>query len=520
MMRQLFRRLRRTISKPLLFALYGAIGCFVAAILGEVLLALALPSSIESPSSLPQVDIMFVLDVTGSMQEEINGVEQGIQSFAKELSSRELDSQVGLIAFGDRSIGEEPQILSFEGSAFTANSDLFSDRVGKLTQVYGGDDPESSLDGIALASRQPFRSQSTKVILLITDAPPKIPDSEMSSLTQTADLLLENKINQLHLVIQDSDRSVFERLQKSVPGEVFLLSETAAGRQNFDSLLPVLGEKIAQETIKGLQTHREFSAQSQKQLLFIISGWTGILAIGIALALIVGQNFYLRRRLLTASEAGKGLLGSLIAGLLAGFAGQLLFAPVSSFPVLVTVSRVLGWTLLGTLLGAGMSLFIPNLKMSRALLGGAIGGGIGAIGFLLASDAFGDIAGRLLGAAIIGFFIGLMIALLEQLSREAWLLIHWTPKEQTKILLGNRPIVLGTSAEAQIPLSKAQGFFPITAKMLKEGETIVMQYDKEYGKAKGMKNLRHELKDGDSRKFGQITIEVKTFINSNHTFPD
>ena len=102
--RQVFRRLRRTISKPLLFALYGAIGCFLAAILGEVLLALALPSSIKSPSSLPQVDIMFVLDVTSSMQEEINGVEQGIQSFAKELSSRKLDSQVGLIAFGDHSL--------------------------------------------------------------------------------------------------------------------------------------------------------------------------------------------------------------------------------------------------------------------------------------------------------------------------------------------------------------------------------------------------------------------------------
>ena len=28
-----------------------------------------------------------------------------------------------------------------------------------------------------------------------------------------------------------------------------------------------------------------------------------------------------------------------------------------------------------------------------------------------------------------------------------------------------------------------------------------------------MKNLRHELKDGDRRKFGPITIEVKALIN-------
>jgi Ca-activated chloride channel family protein len=60
---------------------------------------------------------MFVLDVTGSMQEEINGVKTGIQQFAQELSKRKLDAEVGLIAFGDRLNGEEPQTLQFDNSS-------------------------------------------------------------------------------------------------------------------------------------------------------------------------------------------------------------------------------------------------------------------------------------------------------------------------------------------------------------------------------------------------------------------
>ena len=46
--------------------------------------------------------------------------------------------------------------------------------------------------------------------------------------------------------------------------------------------------------------------------------------------------------------------------------------------------------------------------------------------------------------------------------------------------------------------------------VFQKGENIIMQYNSSYGQAKGMKKLEHQLKDGDRRKFGQITLEVKT----------
>lgn len=509
-MSKLIRNITKNLSKPLLFALWAAGGGLIAAILGELFLARALPERASPPAPQPmlQIDIMFVLDVTGSMGEEISGVQRGIQKFAQELSNKQLDAKVGLIAFGDRLNGEEPQVLHFPDSVFTSNPIIFSQQVGELIQVHGGDSPESSLDALSLAANQPFRPQSTKVVLLITDAPPKIPDLETRSLDEIAQKLERKKIDQLHLVIQPSEQGYFQPLQSASPGEIFWLSQTASGRQGFEKILPILGETIAETTVKGLQTNEEFVPESQNRLIIVISTWTAILAIGIALALIAGQNFYLRRKLLSLSEIFKGSSGSFIAGIVAGAAGQFIFASVSGIPLLVLGGRMAGWTLLGSLLGAGMSLFVPNLKTVRGIQGGTIGGGIGSIGFLILSSISGDIAGRLLGVVILGFFIGLMIALLEQLTRKAWLVVHWNEKENTIISLGEKPVILGTANHAHIYLSKAKGYYPETAKIIQKGEEILLEYNNEYANDKNMKKATHNLANGTRRKFGEILMEV------------
>ena len=510
-MSNVWRNLTRKISKPILFGVWGAGGCFLTSIVGEIFLNYALPSSITpvvQPTS--QVDIIFVLDITGSMDEEIDGVKRGIQQFSQELSTRQLDAQVGLIAFGDRLNGEESQILEFPDGYFTSDPVIFREKVAQIQQVNGGDDPESSLDALSLAANQTFRPTATKVILLITDAPPKIPDLTTRSLSEVNQTLENQGINQLHLVIQPSEESIYRRLQTNANGEIFYLSETASGRQGFEKILPKLGETIAQTTLQSLQSNETYATEDQAQLLIVTSVWTGILAIGIALALIMGQNAYLRRRLLGISEGLKGTFGSVMAGIVAGAVGQLIFAPVSSIPLLMLSGRIMGWVLLGGLLGGGMSFFVPNLKTLRGVQGGSIGGGMGAGGFLVMSRFIGEISGRLLGGVMLGFFIGLMIALLEQLTRKASILIHWNPTETTTLSLGDTPIILGTSPQAHIPLSKIQGYYPQTAKIFQQGEDIMMEYNADYAQAKGMKKYIHVLNNGATRKFGEIRIEIKT----------
>ena len=107
------------LKKILIFGILAAFGCLIGAIIGEVLLGFILPTP-----ALQQIDVLFVVDVTRSMKGEINGIKNGINNFVSTLNSRELDTQVGLIAFGDRFEGEEPQILSFAGEPFTKDDIL------------------------------------------------------------------------------------------------------------------------------------------------------------------------------------------------------------------------------------------------------------------------------------------------------------------------------------------------------------------------------------------------------------
>jgi Ca-activated chloride channel family protein len=167
--------------------------------------------------------------------------------------------------------------------------------------------------------------------------------------------------------------------------------------------------------------------------------------------------------------------------------------------------------ILGALVGGGTRFFVPNLKLKNALLGGTVGGGIGGSGFLITASIFGDVLGRLSGTSIIGFSIGLMIAWIEQkqLESQPYLSVNWTATEQTTYLLGTKPILIGSSLNVEIPLNASDGFTPITAKIFKEGENIIMQFDQEYAARKNMKKTSQALKVGDTRKLGQITIEVK-----------
>lgn len=493
--------MRSSLSKVLRFGLWGAAGCCLAAGAGELLWLLA-PSPAQKAPPPAQVDVMFVVDVTGSMLPEIEGVKRGIQSFANEISSRRLDGQVGLIAFGDRLISEEPRILLFEGSPFTADIAGFSNEVSHVQMMDGGDEPESSMDALVLGASQPFRPKSTRVVVLITDAPAHVPDKETRAIDQVESALTENHLEQLHLVIREKDRPIYQPLQRLAAGEIFLLDDTAAGRQGFERILPVVGRQIAELTSKGLVTQKEFGAESRGRLTALISLWTGALALGVGLALIAGQNHYQRRRWLGLKEGLKGGGGGFAAGILAGIAGQLLFLPLANMPAVAWIGRVAGWALLGALVGGGMSFFVPNLRLQRGALGGLIGGVLGAFGFLLTAALFGESVGRVAGAAVLGGSIGLMLALIEQLSREAAVVVYWHPRESTTISLGPTPVILGSSSEAHVYLPKEQGF-PAVAALLTFANGKVELENK-------LTNSRHKLANGSKLQIGSLTIEIRT----------
>lgn len=200
-----------------------------------------------------QADIMFVLDCTGSMQGEIDAIRDAMVNFVESIKAEGVRARVGLVAFRDRLVKEEHKVLQFDGEIFTNDPNLFRQEVMKLKAYGGGDPPESSLDALMLALDQPFSPDSQKVIVLVTDAPPHIPDKETKNIETVLDKIATVKIQQLYLIIRvkNEENKIYLKLLEETRGLAFDLGQGEDFRQrseDFKKTLMNLGKTISSMT--------------------------------------------------------------------------------------------------------------------------------------------------------------------------------------------------------------------------------------------------------------------------------
>ncbi|MCX6925503.1 MAG: VWA domain-containing protein, partial [Verrucomicrobia bacterium] len=428
------------LPKPFLFGMLGALGCLLGGVVGEALLSFTRKAP---PPALP-CEICLLMDCSGSMAgEKINEVKEAAIHFLKGQDlSRDTVSVVGFNTF------------PWVASSLTNRADVLVRAVNEL-QASGS----TRMDlGMETAIEQFSRRSSgpegpARAILMFTDGMPEPPSASAPTL-RLAQSARADGILIVSVATGDAEVQYLEQ----VTGDPKQVVPTSSGRflEAFRQAERVIRSK---QLVESANQSSQYSAPAA---MARIGAWTALLSLGLGLVLILAQNRYLHRQLLSLREGLLGAGGSIGAGLVAGALGQLLFQSAASLAALELVGRIAAWSLLGALLGLGMTFFVPNLKTWRALLGGAIGGLVGSLGFLAGAGVVADVAGRLLGAGLLGFFIGLMIALAERLVREACLLVHWGPKETTTVNLGARTIILGSSPEAHIYLPKEKGFPPVT----------------------------------------------------------
>ena len=118
------------------------------------------------------VDIVFVMDVTESMQPYIDAVKQNVISFAHDLQSNSRDYRLGLVTFEDYVISAQADCNCAYRDKMTSDVKTFTDWIGSLHAGGGGDIPEDQLDALAYAAKFPFRPEAEGIIILVTDAPP------------------------------------------------------------------------------------------------------------------------------------------------------------------------------------------------------------------------------------------------------------------------------------------------------------------------------------------------------------
>ena len=150
---------------------------------------LTLPVAENMPSSM---DITLVIDVTGSMSDELRYLQIELSEVFKELERQypQLDIAAGLVGYRD--FGDEYVVADYPLTSDFAQFDL---DLNSLRAAGGGDYPEAMDRAMATAMDMPWREEALKVVLLVADAPPH--DDKFLA---TWASVVESRKEQIHIV--------------------------------------------------------------------------------------------------------------------------------------------------------------------------------------------------------------------------------------------------------------------------------------------------------------------------------
>jgi hypothetical protein len=212
---------------------------------GVALSALAETSAeVLDPSRAP-LDLVLALDCTGSMKKSVEGLVGSVPVLFEELNRARLDVRFGLVGFRDTTLGQPLELPRIGDDRMSPDPRLFAQVIRGLRLGGGGGEGESSLDAVAEAANFPLRENASRVVLLVTDGPPKRVDGTMKSVEMTVKHLTAKRINQLHVVALPEYRKRFEPLWEAAKGKYFDLKATTAANE-FDKLVRELTKTIAE----------------------------------------------------------------------------------------------------------------------------------------------------------------------------------------------------------------------------------------------------------------------------------
>ncbi|WP_160686067.1 flagellin [Clostridium sp. C2-6-12] len=177
-------------------------------------------------------DIVFVVDVTGSMGSKINQVKNNLDGFVSKLTENGINVNLGLVTYGDvnPSQGGDPVVKR----AMTSDLNQFKSMINSISLTGGGDYYESGLEGIADitngALSYSLRTNSAKQFILVTDAP--VHDKSISgdgkstfNIDDVANDLVNKGIKLTVVSNNSSDtKTQLEKLSKPTNGEFIDIS--------------------------------------------------------------------------------------------------------------------------------------------------------------------------------------------------------------------------------------------------------------------------------------------------------
>ena len=129
--------------------------------------------AVSNAKAATPADVVFVMDTTGSMREEINHVKDTVGGFVDSLNEKGISVNLGLVTYQDLLYdGEASTVVHKNGeSNWFSDVEAYKEVLAKLPLGRGGDLQESALDALETARLLDLRVSAGKVFILVSDAP-------------------------------------------------------------------------------------------------------------------------------------------------------------------------------------------------------------------------------------------------------------------------------------------------------------------------------------------------------------
>lgn len=147
-----------------------------------------------------KVELAFVIDTTGSMEDEIGNVKTNIAAFSRHLEEKGVDLKMTIVEYRDITYDgkDSTRVLSFGDSPWHTTAESLAETLGKIVVNGGGDENETALDGFGRILNNRYMEWSGdayKFTVLLTDAGLKLENTfGFTSLEDAAERLADKKI--------------------------------------------------------------------------------------------------------------------------------------------------------------------------------------------------------------------------------------------------------------------------------------------------------------------------------------
>ncbi|NJP07505.1 MAG: VWA domain-containing protein [Chloroflexaceae bacterium] len=193
-------------------------------------LELIIPGA-ESPAEL-KLDLLFLLDTTGSMGDELGRIQETIDSIAQRIDAFEPRPQIryGLVAYRDHGQDEAYTQLTYD---FTDDLSTFRKLLNGLDAAGGGDTPEALNDALHQAVQGvQWSDDAVRLVFLVADASPHMDSQQTYNYLDEAQAAVARGIKIYPIAASNTDdiaEYVFRQLaQQTMGGFIFLTYQAGA----------------------------------------------------------------------------------------------------------------------------------------------------------------------------------------------------------------------------------------------------------------------------------------------------